>query len=103
MSIANPLTASSAIQRAFIQKSDELSKDNPLKPNLDVYAKDVIEISKLGLEKQQKDVQVEASRNIEGTANEVIRVSSTIGKAKAVDNLTHNQATNLYNKVSGLL
>jgi len=103
MSIANPLTASSAIQHAFIPKQLELDKETPLKPDLGVYAKDVVEISKLGLEKQQKETQVNASRSIEDIANEVIKISSSIGKARAVGNLTHNQATNLYNKISNLL
>jgi len=103
MSIANPLTASSVIQRAFIPNSDEVSKEKPLKPDLGIYAKDVVEISKLGLEKQQKETQVEASRSIDDIANEVVKISSSIGKARAIGNLTHSQATNLYNKISGLL
>lgn len=103
MSIATPLTASSVIQRAFIPKSEEVSKEKPLKPDLGVYAKDIVEISKLGLEKQQKETQVEASRKIEDIADEVIRISSTIGKAKAIGNLTHSEATNLYNKIANLL
>lgn len=103
MSIANPLTASSAIQRAFIPKSDELSKENPIKPNLGVFESDIVEISQLGLEKQQKETQVEAARNIEDIANEVIRINSTIGRARSINNLTNNQATDLYNKISSLL
>jgi len=103
MSIANPLTASSAIQRAFIPKSEEISKEKPLKPDLGVYAKDIVEISKLGLEKQQKEVQVEASRKIEDIANEVIRISSTIGRARSVGSLTTSQASTLYNKIVNLL
>jgi len=103
MSIANPLTASSEIQRAFIPKQVGADKETPLKPDLGIYAKDVLEISKLGLERQQKETQVHASRNIDNIANEVIKISSSIGKEKAVGNLTHSQATNLYNKISGLL
>ncbi|KGJ97013.1 hypothetical protein [Colwellia psychrerythraea] len=103
MSIANPLTASSTIQRAFMPSSEKIDREKPLKPDLGVYAKDIVEISKLGLEKQQKEIQVESSKSIEGIANEVIRISSSIGKAKATGNLTHNEATNLYNKIAGLL
>ena len=103
MSIANPLTASSVIQRAFIPKSEEFSKEKPLKPDLGVFESDVVKISLLGLEKQQKETQVEASRKIEDIANEVIRVSSTIGRARSVGNLTNSQATSLYNKIAGLL
>lgn len=103
MSISNPLTASSSIQHSFREKSEAISKENPLKPDLGVYSKDVVEISKLGLEKQQKETQVEAAREIEDIANEVIRISSTIGRARSVGNLTNNQATNLYNKIATLL
>jgi len=103
MSISNPLTASSSIQRSFRGKSETISKEKPLKPDLGVYSKDVVEISKLGLEKQQKEIQIEASREIEDIANEVIRISSSIGRARSVGNLTNNQATNLYNKIATLL
>lgn len=103
MSIANPLTVNSAIQRTFTPRSLEDEKERPLKPDLGVYAKDVVQISNLGIEKQQKDTQIEATRKIDDIANEVIRVSSTIGKAKAIGNLTHSQATNLYNKIANLL
>ncbi|NQY86542.1 MAG: hypothetical protein HRT51_02170 [Colwellia sp.] len=103
MLIANPLTASNTIQRAFIPSSEEINKEKPLKPDLGVYAKDIVEISNFGLKKQQKEKQIESSRSIENIANEVIRISSTIGKAEAVGNLTHHQATNLYNKIAALL
>ncbi|ALO34273.1 hypothetical protein CMT41_05665 [Colwellia sp. MT41] len=103
MSIANPLTASSIIQRAAKPKITEEIKKNPLKPDLGVYAKDVVNISKLGLEKQQKATQIEASRTIEDLANKVIRISSTIGRARSVGNLTNSQATSLYNKIAALL
>ncbi|WP_057830872.1 hypothetical protein [Colwellia sp. TT2012] len=103
MSIANPLTASSVIQRAFMPKSEEVSKEKPLKPDLGIYAKDIVEISKLGLEKQQKEAQVKAVSEIKDIANEVISVNSTIGRARSVGNLTKDQATELYNKISSLL
>lgn len=103
MSIANPLTVSSIIQPIATQKLEETSKVKPLRPDFGVYAKDIVEISELGLEKQQKEIQIEASRSIEDIANEVIKVSSTIGKAKISGNLTNNQAANLYNKISALL
>lgn len=103
MSIANPLTASSMIQRTFMLKPEEPSKEKPLKPDLGVFENDIVKISQLGLEKQQKETQVEASRKIEDIANEVIRISSTIGRARSVGNLTNNQASNLYNKIASLL
>ncbi len=103
MSIANPLTASSDVQRIFVPNTESQSKEKPLKPDLGVFSKDVVEISKLGLEKQQKETQVEASRKIEDIASEVIRISSTIGRAHSVGNLTNSQASSLYNKIATLL
>jgi hypothetical protein len=46
--------------------------------------------------KKQKEIQVEATRKIEKIAIEVIRSSSTIGRAHSVGNLSNNQATSLY-------
>jgi hypothetical protein len=103
MSIENPLTASSVIQRTTMPKPEQFSKKTPLTPNLGVYSQDIVEISKLGLEKQQKETQIEATNVIKDVANEVIKISSTIGKAKALGNLTNSQATDLYNKISQLL
>ncbi len=103
MSIANPLTASSEIQRSFTANDTVQTKKKPLKPDLGPHAKDVVEISKIGLEKQQKEIQVEATRKIEDIANEVIRIGSTIGRARSIGNLTNSQATNLYNKIASLL
>jgi hypothetical protein len=103
MSITTPLTASSDIARSFGSKIETPEKEKPLKPDLGIFSDDIVEITKLGLEKQQKETQVEASREIEGIATDVIRISSTIGRARSVGNLTSNQATNLYNKIATLL
>jgi len=103
MSIANPLTASSEITRSIRPIAIAISKEKPLKPDLGIFSKDVVEISKLGIEKQQKETQVETSREITDIASEVIRISSTIGRAQSVGNLTNSQATNLYNKIASLL
>jgi hypothetical protein len=103
MSTANPLTASSDIPRSFGSRIEAIGKEKPLKPDLGVFSTDVVEISRLGIEKQQKEKQVEASRVIEDIASEVVRISSSIGRARSVGNLTNNQATNLYNKIASLI
>ncbi|MCJ8293691.1 MAG: hypothetical protein MJK15_04725 [Colwellia sp.] len=103
MSIINPLTASSDIARARSQTSTPLPKESLLKPELGSFATDVVKISRLGLEKQQKEIHIEASREIEDIANEVIRISSTIGRARSVGNLTPHQASELYSKIANLL
>lgn len=103
MSIATPLTASSAIARSFGSKIEVTRKEKPVKPDLGAFSTDVVEISRLGLEKEQKETQIEASRKIEGIADEVVKISSTIGRARSVGNLTNNQAINFYNKIASLL
>ena len=103
MSVANPLTASSDISRSLFFKASDAVKEKPLKPDLGFFSKDIVEISRLGIEKQQKETQVDASREIEDIASEVIKISSTIGRAHSVGNLTNSQATNLYNKITTLL
>ena len=103
MSILNPLTASYDIQRSLAPKVAINGKENPLKPNLGVFSADIVEISILGIEKQQKEAQLEASREVKDIANEVIKINSTIGKARSVGNLTKHQASDLYNKISSLL
>jgi len=103
MSVINPLTAGSDIARALSLKSTPPPKESPLKPKLGNFATDVVKISSLGLEKQQKEVHLEASRKIEDIANEVIRISSTIGRAQSVGNLTRHQASELYSKIANFL
>jgi len=103
MSVSNPLIASFDIAHTLPKKGTLLPKKLPLKPELSSFTTDMVTISRLGLEKQQKEIFIESSRKIEDIANEVIRVSSTIGKVKVVENLTHTQATNLYNKIASLL
>ena len=103
MSIATPLTASSDITRSFGSKIEVIGKEKALKPDLGAFSTDVVEISRLGIEKEQKETQVEATRKIESIASEVVRISSSIGRAQSVGNLTNSQAINLYNEIASLL
>ncbi len=104
MSVANPLTASSDIARTKLEISPlSNTKEKPLKPDLKEFSADIVNISQLGKEKLKKEIQIEASREIEDIANQVIRVSSSIGKARSMGNLTSSQATKLYNKIASLL
>jgi hypothetical protein len=103
MSVINPLTAGSDIALTLPKTNVSPTKESPLKPQLGIFANDVLKISKVGLEKQQQEVHIEASREIEDIANEVIRISSTIGKARSLGSLTNHQASELYNKIASLL
>lgn len=103
MSVANPLTATSDIQRSFTSKEPLTIKEKPIKPDFGVFSEDIVKISQLGIEKQQKETQTEAVRKIEDIADDVVRISTTIGRARSVGNLTNSQATQLYNKIASLL
>ncbi len=103
MSVITPLTVKNDIARTFTQSNLSSIKEPPLKPPLGDFALDIINISSLGLEKQQKEIEIDASRKIENIANEVIRVSSTIGRARSIGNLTSKQASELYKKIANLI
>jgi len=102
MSISTPLTASSDIQRisaATINKP----QSNQLETDLGEFSADILEISKQGIAKQQTETQISASKDINKIATEVIRVSSSIGRAQSQGNLSNEQAIELYNKIAKLL
>ncbi|MGL1958636.1 MAG: hypothetical protein OCD00_15120 [Colwellia sp.] len=105
MSSANLLTAASDIQRALIPRPNHnnISKEKALKPDFGEFEKDMLNISTLAQEKLQKEKQVQTNQKIDNIANEVIRISSSIGKARSTGGLTSNQATELYNKIASLL
>jgi hypothetical protein len=48
----------------LVLKSASITKDRPLKPDLGVFASDVVERSTLGIVKKQQETQVEATRKI---------------------------------------
>ncbi len=92
----------SILQLSLNAKTDELNKGKsakPLKPDLT----DLVTVSRQGIEKQQQANQLEASKQIEDIANDAIRVTSSIGKARSVGGLTNSQATELYNEIAKLL
>lgn len=105
MIMSNPLTAASDIQRAI--KLSPMQSDTRMKsafgPNLGEFANDVLKVSDLGREKLQKEQQLEQSQEIREIANDVVRVSSSIGRARSSGGLTSHQATSLYNKIAALL
>lgn len=110
MTIINPLTArpnmqpeSLARQAPKVNSAELSSREKPIKPEVGIYADDLLEISSLGLEKQQKESQIDGSQKPKELADEVINISSTTGRLSSVGNLSHSQATTLYNKIARLL
>ncbi|WP_281560346.1 hypothetical protein [Thalassomonas sp. RHCl1] len=104
MSIANPLTAGTEIQRVAVASTTEVKTTETPEKSFGVFAEDVLEISSLGREKLQQENQLDAAnRQIEQIAREFIRVSSSIGKSKVANNLSHEQATTLYKAIAALL
>ncbi|WP_019027004.1 hypothetical protein [Colwellia piezophila] len=102
---SNPLTAASDIQRAikYSPRQDNTKLISVFGPYLGEFADDVLKISDLGREKLQTEAQLEQSKEIQQIANDVVRVNSSIGKARSSGNLTSSQATSLYNKIAALL
>jgi len=103
MSIANPLTASNAITRVKPPTITASAKPNPISPDLGVFSDDILDISTKGLEKQQAETQINASQEISNIESDVVRVSSSIGRAKSLGNLSSEQAAALYKKIASLL
>jgi hypothetical protein len=64
---------------------------------------DLVEISELAIEKQQQATQLDASKQIKEVAIDVVKISTTIGKARSSNNLTNSQAIELYQKIAKLL
>ena len=52
MSISIPLTADSVILRNTAMNASAIMNEKPLKPDLGVFEKDVLELSEVGIEKQ---------------------------------------------------
>ncbi len=100
MSISNPLTVSSDIQRVEPPTLNIQPKTNPLKANLGVFSADILEISKQGLAKQRTEAQLGSRKEVQKIANEVVSVSSSVGSPRSVSNLSSEQAIALYNRIS---
>ena len=102
---SNPLTASIDIQKtaSAFKPLAKVTGETAKEIKLGEFADDILTISTLGHEQQRKEAQLQASQKINDIANDVIRVSSSIGKARTLGNLTNSQAANLYNKIAALL
>jgi len=104
MSIANPLTAGTEIQRVATASPEPVKAAGSPEKSFGVFAEDVLEISNAARDKLQKENQLEAAnRQIEKIAKEFIRVTSSIGKSEIANNLSHQQATTLYKAIAALL
>ena len=103
MSITTPVSASGNLQLRLEFATELARQEKPLKPEISKFASYTVEISEQAIKKQQMEMKTETSKEIEEIAIDVIRVSSTIGRASSVGGLTNNQATELYNEISKLL
>lgn len=75
----------------------------PIKQDNGEFSDTVIEISEIAMSLQQSETQKTTSKEIEKIADEVVRVSSTIGRARSQGNLSAEQAAALYSKIAQLL
>ncbi|QBG35209.1 hypothetical protein [Litorilituus sediminis] len=96
------LNSNSTINKVLTTASKALSQQANISDVDKKLVVDTIAISKQGAEIQQQESQLSAATNRE-IANDMIRVSSTIGKSQSVGNLTNNQATELYEQIAKLL
>ena len=105
MTSINPLTAGIDIERSLAPKRRPTTAldANAATSTFGEFTNDVVNISQLGEKKLQQEKQLSTTRKIDDIAKEVIRVTSTIGKARSLGNLTNTQATELYNKIANLL
>lgn len=104
---SNPLTASIDIQKtaSTSRPLPEITIDQKEanQGRLGEFADDILNISTLGKEQQSTEAHIQANKIISDIANDVINISSSIGKARTSGNLTNSQATILYNKIAALL
>jgi len=94
---------SSIIQHSLNTKTSTLNAGSTEVESVKPGLSDLVEISTIATEKQQQATQLEASKQIKEIAMDVVRVSSTIGKARSSNSLTNSQATELYQKIAKLL
>jgi len=98
MSIAIPLTVGSEIQRASALQNQKGSEQST--SQFGEFSDDIIKLSELGLKKQLSEQVIENKNDI---SYESVRVSSTLGKSQSANNLTHTQATQLYNDIAAIM
>mgnify|MGYP000088103645 FL=1 len=103
MADLSSLTISNSILRIPPVNIKIESELTPIKPVQNEFSDSVVEISQLAVTLQTNEAQQSAVKEIEKIADDVVRVSSTIGKAKSQGNLTAEQAADLYNKIAQLL
>jgi hypothetical protein len=96
----NPLTASNDISLVSLGQNDSVDNKSQQSP-FGEFSQDIVSISKLARQQQQTEQNTEA--NINAIARDAVRVTSTIGQAKASGNLTQAQAEALYKKIAALL
>ena len=125
MSIANPLTASTDIQKAnftvnSISDNSSVSSSTKTSNSFGEFSQDIVSISRLGREKQQAEQVIGASGTTSNSAaansanknsadqkevksDDSVEVSSSIGRSQSVGNLTRDRASALYNAIAALL
>ena len=100
MSSIKPLSINTEIiQRSFKEKVGALRGVELHKPGLS----DQVEISQTAIEKNQQAETLNSQRQADEAALDSVRVSSTIGSSRSANNLTNNQATELYQEIAKLL
>ena len=105
MSSVNPLTIGAEIQVAAVSTATAAQSPSVKnsKSTFGEFQSDIVNISSLARKKQQQDQQNKADQQIKNLNNEVIEVTSSIGRNTSSGNLSQEQAAALYNKIASLL
>ena len=96
--IIEPFSATSTVEKKSSEFLTSNSASNELKPDTVTISNDA---------KQQLDLSgstyAQTNRSIDQIANEVVRVSSSIGQAQSQGNLNAEEANKLYHEIAALL
>jgi len=96
--IIEPFSATSTVEKKSSELLTSNSASNELKPDTVTISNDA---------KQQLDLSgstyAQTNRSIDQIANEVVRVSSSIGQAQSQGNLNAEEANKLYHEIAALL
>lgn len=100
MESIKPLTIhTEIIQRSIKAQADTFKGVEQVKPGLS----DLVDISKTAIEKNQQAETLSSQKQLDEAALDSVKVSSTIGSSRSTNNLTNNQAAELYQEIAKLL
>ena len=80
----------------------KVDNSNPIAPTKPSFS-EVVDISETAVEKYNQSQAFDNNKVKDKIAEDIIRVTSTIGRSGSARNLTNNQATAIYQQIEKLL